>query len=53
MLVFKGCLGKILSHLIGCEKDKAKTLELYTKAADGGLEEGLYNLGLLYDQGIG
>jgi TPR repeat protein len=37
----------------GCEKDEAKVLELYTKAAQAKQPYALYNLAILYENGIG
>jgi len=37
----------------GCQKDDAKTLELYTKAAEAKQPFALFNLGILYANGLG
>ncbi len=37
----------------GCQKDDARTLELYTKAAEAKQPYALFNLGILYENGIG
>jgi len=36
-----------------CEKDEAKTLDLYTKAAEAKQPYALFNLAILYENGIG
>jgi len=37
----------------GCEVDEAKTLELYTKAAEAKQPYALFNLAILYENGVG
>jgi len=37
----------------GCEKDEAKTVELYSKGAEAKQPYALYNLAILYENGIG
>ena len=38
---------------IGCAKDEKKAVELYTKAADMGNVNAIYNLGVCYQHGTG
>ena len=37
----------------GCQNDEAKVLELYTKAAEAKQPYALFNLAILYENGIG
>jgi len=37
----------------GCQKDEIKTLELYTKAAEAKQPYALFNLAILYENGVG
>lgn len=46
-------LGVLYKEEHGVHKDEARCFICFKRAADGGLAEGLYNLGLLYDQGFG
>ena len=46
-------LGYMYQSAQGCEKDEAKTLELYTKAAEANQPYALFNLAILYENGIG
>lgn len=46
-------LGYMYQNEQGCQKDEAKTLELYTKAAEASQPYALFNLAILYGNGIG
>jgi TPR repeat protein len=46
-------LGFMYQNAQGCEKDDAKALELYTKAAEAKQPYALFNLGILYMNGLG
>jgi hypothetical protein len=46
-------LGYMYQNAQGCQKDEAKTLELYTKAAEAMQPYALFNLAILYENGIG
>lgn len=46
-------LGYMYQNGQGCEKNEAKTLELYTKAAEAKQPYALFNLAILYENGIG
>ena len=46
-------LGYMYQNAQGCEVDEAKTLELYTKAAEQKQPYALFNLAILYENGIG
>jgi len=46
-------LGFMYQNAQGCEKDEAKALELYTKGAQAKQPYALYNLGVLYMNGLG
>lgn len=46
-------LAFMLQNAQGCEADEAKALELYTKAAEKDQPYALFNLGVLYANGLG
>ena len=46
-------LGFMHQNSQGCEKDEAKTLELYTKASEQNQPYALFNLAILYSNGLG
>ena len=46
-------LGFMYQNSQGCEKNDAKTLELYTKAAEAKQPYALFNLAILYENGMG
>ena len=46
-------LGYMYQNAQGCAIDEAKTLELYTKAAEAKQPYALFNLAILYENGIG
>ena len=46
-------LGYMHQMAQGCEKNEKKTLELYTKAAEAKQPYALFNLAILYENGIG
>ncbi|MCW8837857.1 MAG: sel1 repeat family protein [Thiovulaceae bacterium] len=46
-------LGFMYQNAQGCDKDEAKALELYTKGAEAKQPYALFNLGVLYMNGLG
>ena len=46
-------LGFMYQNSQGCERNEARTLELYTKAAEANQPYALFNLAILYENGIG
>ena len=46
-------LGYMYQKAQGCEVNEARTLELYTKAAEQNQPYALFNLAILYENGIG